>query len=346
MNNRIALAGCGNVGTALLEILQEKRSELAGKYGFKFEVVLICDLMKGTIMDPQGLDLDKVLDAIHNKRGFMNFPPVRGTFEDLLDASRATVMAEATPTNLKTGEPGMTHIKAALSRGINVTTTNKGPISLALDELEKLAADCGARLRFEGTVMSGTPFISMIRTGMVGCQVKKIEGILNGTTNFMLTKMGGGLSYAQALEEAQARGYAEADPTGDVEGWDAAVKVSIMAKIFFGRELPVAAVDRTGITELTPEKVRDAAAAGCKVKLLAGLEEGPHGFSAYVAPRNVPFSNPLSSIDGATNAVTITTDNLGPVTIIGPGAGRRETGQALLEDIYAFCREKKSSQME
>ena len=346
MNNRIALAGCGNVGTALLEILQEKRSELAGKYGFKFEVVLICDLMKGTIMDPQGLDLDKVLDAIHSKRGFMGFPPVRGTFEDLLDASRATVMAEATPTNLKTGEPGLTHIKAALARGINVATTNKGPISIALDELERLAADCGAALRFEGTVMSGTPFFNMIRNGMVGCRVKKIEGILNGTTNFMLTKMGEGRNYAEALAEAQSNGYAEADPTGDVEGWDAAVKVSIMSKLFFGKAVSVFDVDRTGIAGITPEKVRDAAAAGCKVKLLAGVEDGPKGFRAYVAPKNVPFADPLSSIDGATNAVTVTTDNLGPVTIIGPGAGRRETGQALLEDIYSFCREKKASQME
>jgi homoserine dehydrogenase len=231
-------------------------------------------------------------------------------------------------------------MKAALSHGVSVATTNKGPISLALDELVKLGKEHGAGLRYEGTVMSGTPFINMIKCGMVGCKVKKIEGILNGTTNFMLTKMAEGKTYAQALAEAQSRGYAEADPTGDVEGWDAAVKVSIMAKIFFGRELPVTGVDRTGITGVTPEKVRNAAAAGCKVKLLAGLEEGPKGFRAYVAPKNVPFENPLAPIDGATNAVTITTDNLGDVTIIGPGAGRRETGQALLEDIYAFSRGK------
>ena len=340
MNNKIALAGCGNVGTALLEILQEKRSELAGKYGFTFEVVLICDLMKGNIADSQGLDLGKVLDAIHTRRGFAELPQARGTFAEMLESSHATVLAEATPMDLKTGEPGMTHMKTALSHGVSVVTTNKGPISLALDELVKLGAEHGASLRFEGTVMSGTPFISMIREGMVGCKVKKVAGILNGTTNFMLTKMGEGLTYDQALEEARSHGYTEADPSMDVEGWDPAVKVSIMAKIFFGMDVPVTKVDRTGITGITPGKVMEAAAAGCKVKLLAGVEEGPKGFHAFVKPAKVPFSDPLASIDSATNAVTITTDNLGDVTIIGPGAGRRETGQALLEDIFALCRGK------
>ena len=338
MQNRIALVGCGNVGTALLEILNEKRAELDSKYGFKFEVVLICDLMKGTVMDPLGLDLAQVLNALHTKRSFMDFPPVRGTFPEMLQSSGATVLAEATPTDLRTGEPGLSHIKAALARGMSVTTSNKGPLAVAFDELAKLAEECGGQFRYEGAVMSGTPLISMLQSGMAGCTVRKVQGILNGTTNYLITEMGEGKSYAQALEDAQARGYAEADPSGDVEGWDAAVKVSILSKILFGRDVPVADVERTGITGVTPERVAEAREAGFAVRLLAGIDNSESGFRAWVAPKDVPLSEPLASISGATNAVTITTDNLGDVTLVGPGAGRRETGQALLADIIAFSK--------
>lgn len=331
--HNIALVGCGNVGTALLEILHEKKGELAEKYGFNYQVTLISDLMKGTISDPQGLDLEAVLNAIRTKHSFIDFPPVRGTLCDLLDSSRATMLAEATPTNLKNGEPGLSNIKAALSRGIHVTTTNKGPIAVAFDELTALAKACGARLRYEGVVMSGTPLLHMLQSGMAGCAVQKLEGILNGTTNFMLTKMDEGLTYAEALEEATERGYAEADPSGDVEGWDAAVKVSILAKILFGADIPVSGIDRQGITEVTPKKIKEAKEAGYKVKLIAGIENTPHGLHAYVAPKEIQSSHPLASIGGATNAVTITSDNLGETTLIGAGAGRRETGQALLADL-------------
>ena len=158
----IAIAGCGNVGTALLEILHEKRVELADKYGFDFQVTLITDLMKGTILDPKGLDLEKVLDAIHTKNSFEDLNQVKGTFCELLEKSRTTMLAEATPTNIKTGEPGLTHIKAALAQGINVTTTNKGPVSIAFDELTTLAKSCGAKFRYEGVVMSGTPLLQML----------------------------------------------------------------------------------------------------------------------------------------------------------------------------------------
>ena len=272
MINKIALAGCGNVGTALLEILHEKKDELREKYGFEYKVVLVSDLMKGVIMDPEGLDLGAALESVRETRTFEKLPRAEGSFEELLERSGATVLAEGTPTNLKTGEPGLTHIRAALSRGISVTTTNKGPIALAFDELTELAKANGAQLSYEGVVMSGTPLIDMMKNGVAGCSVLKLEGILNGTTNFMLTKMGEGMEYGAALAEAQALGYAEADPTGDVEGWDAAVKVSILAKILFGADVPVDKVERTGITKVTPPQIEEAKKNGRAVKLLAGLD--------------------------------------------------------------------------
>ena len=164
--------------------------------------------------------------------------------------------------------------------------------------------------------MSGTPLIDMMKNGVAGCSVLKLEGILNGTTNFMLTKMGEGMEYGAALAEAQALGYAEADPTGDVEGWDAAVKVSILAKILFGADVPVDRVERTGITKVTPAQIEEAKKNGRAVKLIAGLDAS----------------------GAQLNAITVTTDNLGDVTLIGPGAGRRETGQALLGDMIRMSR--------
>jgi homoserine dehydrogenase len=334
--HNIALAGCGNVGTALLEILHGKQGELKDKYGFDFRVTMITDLMKGTIIDPEGLDLEKVIKAIQTKHSFEAFPQAAGPFGELLEKSHATMLAEATPTNLKTGEPGLTHIREALSRGISVTTTNKGPIAVAFDELNKIAKEHNAKLRYEGVVMSGTPLLHMLQEGMAGAAVEKIEGILNGTTNFILTKMEGGSTYAQALEEAISLGYAEADPSGDVDGWDAAVKVAILAKIIFGKDIPVSEVERQGITRITPDKIKEARDAGFSIKLIAGITILPQGPYLYVTPKEIPFSHPLASIGGATNAVTITTDNLGEVTLIGPGAGRRETGQALLGDLISM----------
>ena len=150
--------------------------------------------------------------------------------------------------------------------------------------------------------------------------------------------MGEGMEYGAALAEAQALGYAEADPTGDVEGWDAAVKVSILAKILFGADVPVDKVERTGITKVTPPQIEEAKKNGCAVKLLAGLDASSSRLRAYVEPKEIPMSHPLASINGATNAITVTTDNLGDVTLIGPGAGRKETGQALLGDMIRMSR--------
>ena len=338
MINKIALAGCGNVGTALLELLCETKDELREKYGFEYKVVLVSARSKGTIMNPEGIDLGAALGSLRETRTFEKLQRAEGTFEELLKRSGATVLAECTPTNLKTGEPGLTHIRAALSRGIGVTTVNKGPISLALDELTALAKADGARLSYEGVVMSGTPVIDMIKSGLAGCAVKKFEGILNGTTNFMLTKMAEGAEYGAALAEAQSLGYAEADPTGDVEGWDAAVKVSILAKILFGADIPVEKIERTGITRITPAQLEAAKKNGCAVKLIAGIDASGAQLRAYVEPKEIPLSHPLASINGGTNAITVTTDNLGDVTLIGPGAGRRETAQALLGDIIRMSR--------
>ncbi|MEG1602233.1 MAG: homoserine dehydrogenase [Cloacibacillus sp.] len=333
MINNIALAGCGNVGTALLELLHDKQDELREKYGFEFKVVLISDLMKGVVMNAEGLDLDAVLAALHERRSFSGFMQAAQPFDELLHESGATILAECTPTDLKTGGAGLSHLRSALARGISVATTNKGPLAVAFDELTHTAEECGARLAYEGVVMSGTPLIDMVKNGIAGCSVLGFEGILNGTTNFILTKMGEGATYADALIEATSLGYAEADPSGDVEGWDAAVKVAILSKIIYGKEVQVKDITRIGITQITPRQIEEARKAGFAIKLIAGVRFDSFGMHPYVMPKEISLASPLASINGATNAITIQTDNLGDITISGPGAGRRETAQALLGDM-------------
>lgn len=335
MLNRIALAGCGNVGTALLEILHDKKDELENKYGFRYEVTLIYDLMKGITVDPSGLDLGQVLRNIETNNAISNPGLTHNDFASLLDMSGATTLAEATPTNLETGEPGLSHIRAAISRGISVATTNKGPLAVAWDELTSSAKDRGTQFRYEGVVMSGTPLIHMLEHGIAGADVVKFEGILNGTTNFILSKMDEGITYIDALEEAKSLGYAEANPTADIDGWDSAVKVSILTRIIFGKKIPVTDVERLGISEITTEMIEEARRRGNKIKSIAGIEKVNGVLRGYARPQEIPSDHPLASVSGAVNAVKITTDNLGDIMLTGPGAGRKETGQALLADLIA-----------
>jgi homoserine dehydrogenase len=204
---------------------------------------------------------------------------------------------------------------------------------LDLVGLKKLADENGMAIRYESSVLSGTPLLNLVRGPLAGCVVEKVEGIVNGTTNYILTMMERGAEYADALKEAQRLGYAETDPTGDVEGFDAAVKVCIMAQEFFGHRLPLAAVDRVGITAVTAGELKTAQAEGKRIKLIAGVKKSGGTVLGYVKPLAIDLGHPLASVMGATNAVCLTTDNLGDVTISGPGAGARETAQGLLSDI-------------
>lgn len=339
MKHNIAISGCGNVGTALLELLHEKRAELAQKYGFEFEITLIVDLIKGTVADAKGLDLQHVIDAVHAKNSFEGAAPkAQGDFGELLDKAKVTMLCEATPTNVETGEPALSHIKAALSRGIDVSTTVKGPLSLAYDELMSLAKGHNSHLQFEGVVMSGTPLIALLDNGLAGCKILKIEGIINGTTNFILSKMYNGASYEEAFNTAKELGYTETDPSGDIDAWDPAVKTVILAKKLYGETISVKDVDRTGIANVTLEDMEQAKADSCTIKLIAGVENNHGQIKAYVTPKKIPLTHPLAGVNGAINAATIYTDNLGTTTIIGPGAGRRATGQALLLDLLTMAR--------
>ncbi|RLF84459.1 homoserine dehydrogenase [Thermococci archaeon] len=340
MKWKIGIIGFGNVGQALVRILHAKKGILKKKYSFDFKVMAIADPIKGSVYDENGLDLKEIVDLLNTKGNIRDYS--RGITDldsiKMIKETNTNLIVEATPTNVKTGEPGLTHIKTALENKKHVVTTNKGPIALAYPELMKLAKENNVYLRFEGTVLSGTPSINLALEALAGCDILKVQGIVNGTTNFILTKMEEGMSYEDALKEAQRLGYAEADPTADVEGWDAAVKTVIIANVMMGGDITIKDVDRKGITEITLEDVKKAKENKKRIKLIAEVYREGEKIKARVSPKELPLTHPLANVMGAINALTFTTDHLGDVTIIGPGAGRIETGQALLNDILAIHR--------
>jgi homoserine dehydrogenase len=234
-------------------------------------------------------------------------------------------------------------MRQALERGLHAVTTNKGPIALHYPELHALAIRKGVQIGIEGTVMSGTPTLRLGSELLAGAGISRVQGIVNGTTNYILTQMESGATYADALAEAQAKGYAEADPSGDVEGFDAAGKVVILANVLMGAAIHMDDVDRQGITKLTPEDIASARADGQRWKLIASVEKTAAGVNASVRPTRLPITHPLASVSGPTNAVTFSTTLLGDVTLIGPGAGRLATGYAILSDLLAIARSTPAS---
>jgi len=332
---RLTFIGFGTVGQGLAQILLEKGPSLQAVYGFQPVVVAVSDTLKGAVYDPKGLDLGLLLEVVGDTGRVDAYP--RGTkgWDSLqtIRQSNADVVIEVTTTDLETGEPAVSHCKAAFETGKHVATTNKGPLVVAYRELAQLAAERGVQFRFEGTVMSGTPTLRLAVKALAGAEIRRIRGILNGTTNFILTEMEAGRSYRAALQKAQELGYAEADPTADVEGWDAAGKTVILANVLMGSDLKLADVARQGITGLTPREIAAARAEGKRWKLIAQVAREGGRVTARVRPELLPLSDPLAGVGGVTNAITFSTDLLGEVTLVGPGAGGRETGFALLGDL-------------
>jgi len=252
----------------------------------------------------------------------------------------ADIMAEMTYTDIETGEPATSHIKEALQQGMNVTTSNKGPAALYYKKLKKLASDNGVKLFIEGTVMSGTPVFNLARECFAANRITEISGILNGTTNYILTKMeNGGWSYKDALKKAQELGYAEADPTADVEGHDALAKVVILSNCLLDGDILPEDVHCEGISNITLADIKSAAEEGMRYKLIGSTKIEEDSITASVKPVKLELSDSLASIGGATNALTFKTDLLGEVTIQGPGAGKIETGFSIFVDIMTILRQ-------
>ncbi|AXF54936.1 homoserine dehydrogenase [Salicibibacter kimchii] len=343
MHHKVALLGFGGVGQGFLKMIKEKNEALRTQYGQSIEIVSISDISKGSMHHDDGLDMDKVVSSLQEDNTLFHYvdePGLEKGWSTLttIKKTNANIVVELTPTDIDSGQPAIDHCRMALSSGKHVVTTNKGPVVNAYRELTQLAARNSVYFFFEGTVMSGTPALKMPTETLAGNDIQQIRGILNGTTNSMLTEMANGLPYAHALSNAQSKGYAEADPTNDIEGYDVQGKVVILANVLMGGNMTRDDIPCQGISHLTGTDIREAKREGKTWKLIGAIEKHGNQVEGYVRPEKLDNTDPLASISGATNAICYQCDLLGEVTLVGAGAGITETGYAVLNDILAIGR--------
>jgi len=327
---RIILIGYGIVGQSFTKLLLSKLVDLYNIYGMKPRIVACVD-NKGSAIDSSGLDIQRLLEIKKNKGTVGEYHRNKTSRLEplqIIENIDAEIVMELTPTNLKDGEPGLSHIISAMKYSKNVITVNKGPLSVAFSSLIELANYNGIMFKFSGTVGGGTPILEFAKRCLKGDRIVSFKGILNGTTNFILSKMEEGLTFKNALKDAQIKGYAETIPSLDIDGFDAAAKLVIMANWLMGMKVALEDVNRTGITKVSTQEVSKALKKGNAIKLIASCENK----KLVVKPMEVSKLNPLC-VNGTLNSVTFSLEYAGNQTIIGRGAGGIETASAVLRDM-------------
>jgi homoserine dehydrogenase len=327
---RIILIGYGVVGQGLTSILMRRRAETVKDYGFNPKIVAVVD-KGGAAINSRGLSLEK-LEALKKKGSVAEdaaFGHPKMSALDVIESVEAEVVVEATSTNVKSAEPALSYITKAFKTGKHVVTTNKGPLALAMPALTELADYNHVYLRFSGTVGGGTPMLEFAKKCLAGDKILAIRGILNGTTNYILTEMAEKhVTFQQALASAQKLGYAETDPSMDVDGIDTACKVVIMANWIMNKKLTLKNVDIKGIRDVSLQALDEAAKRGNTIKLIGSID----GDKPTVKPTEIAKNNPLC-VSGVLNAVTFVSEFAGEETIVGRGAGGMETASAVLRDL-------------
>jgi homoserine dehydrogenase len=328
---RIILIGFGTVGQSLARILTKEKNWLIKNFGFEPQVTAIVD-SRGSCRDDNGLNLDLALKVKEKYGTIQKYPGNRErktTARQVISSAEAEAIIETTPSNFDNGEPGLANIKQSLSAKRHVVTANKGPLALAMPALLELANHMSVQLRFSATVGGGTPFLTFASKCLPGEKILGIHGILNGTTNYILTRMEeASLSFQKALSEAQEKGYAEKNPANDLQGLDTAAKIVIIANWVLKRRISINELETRGIQDVTPEKIRKAKESRSRIKLIGRLTDS----QGSVKPEAVPADNPLC-ISGTLNALSFSTEHAGDVTLIGRGAGGEETASAIIRDL-------------
>jgi len=328
---RVIIVGFGFIGRELVRAFHDKLDEIR-RLDREFKVVGASD-SRGYLYDGEGLDLEK-LSSVKRLSDYSAEYCEGGSAGELIESGGVDLMVEATPTNIKDGEPGLTFIRKALNEGIHVVTSNKGPLVVAFKELTDLAEKKGCHLLYEGTVAGAIPIFSLVKERLRGDKILRISGILNGTTNYILSRMYfEGTSFELALKEAQERGITERDPSYDVDGIDAACKVVILANALMNRGVKLDDVERTGIRRVTQEAVSLAKRSNFAIKLIGIIDR-----RIEVAPKLVPINHPLC-VHGTLNAIHIETDLAREITLVGYGAGK-ETVSAVLNDMLTIMKRK------
>ena len=337
----IAFIGFGNVARSLARLFLRKQSVLARDYGITFSVTGIATGKHGCAVNPDGLDINQALKFVESGQSITPLANSRFPISDslaVIQHSQADFMFENSPVNYETGQPAIDHVRAALNAGMNVSTANKGTVVHGYRELTALAKSKGKVFRFESTVLGGTPLFSAFREAFPAVELLSFKGIINATTNIILSRMEDGETFDQAVRYCQSIGIAETDPSGDVDGRDASIKVAALATVLMNAPLKPQQVDRTGIRGITPEMVKQAKAEGKRWKLVASAERDGEAVKARVAPELVEASSPLYGMMGSSTGLTFRTDVLPDYSVTvserpGLKGGPDETAYGLFADF-------------
>ena len=328
------MCGFGVVGQSLVKLFDSRSEDLYAKYGLKPRVVGVFD-SKGSAVNSSGLDLKKLVETKKKFGSVKEYSKTKNSMSgiDMIKSLEADVLIETTASNYKDAEPGMTHITTAMKKGMHVISVNKGPLALAFPSLLELATYNQVMLKFSGTVGGGTPILDYAKDSLRGERITSFAGILNGTTNYILTNMANGLTFESALKDAKDRGYVEADESLDLDGLDAAAKLVILANWIMGMKVTMPDIKCTGIRKVTTEDIKKAAKKKCAIKLIASCDK-----NLEVGPKEVSIDDPLC-VNGTLNAIAFTSEHSGTQTIIGKGAGGMETASSILRDLLDIRQE-------
>jgi homoserine dehydrogenase len=338
---KLALLGFGNVGRALGRLLLRKQVELKSLYDIGFSITGIATGRHGAAVNPNGLDLERALAGVEGKNGSLESLntglQIKDSF-DFINRSGADVLFENTSVNYQTAQPALDHIRFGLESGMHCLTANKGPVVHAYQELSELAHTKGVKFYFESAVMDGAPIFSLFRETLPAARLLGLYGILNSTTNLILTRMERGETFEEAVAYAQSIGIAETDPSGDIDGWDAAIKVSALVNVMMGVPIKPDQVDRKGIRGLSAEDLQRARQEGKRWKLVCSAKREADAVRARVAPEMIPSSSPLYNIEGTTSIVQFETDVLGLLSVVESDPGPETTAYGLLADFLNAVR--------
>ena len=359
----LVLVGFGHVARRFVRLLDERAGVLLRDHGVDPRVVAISTARHGTARNLDGLDVARAIDLVEQGRSLapLDGPPAGGppsaspgSAAALIAAvaaearasgsARPVVVVETTVLDIAAGQPAIDHVRAALGAGADVITANKGPVAFAYAELDTMARAAGRSFLFEGAVMDGIPIFDLVRETLPAVAVSGFSGVLNSTTNFIITAMERGKRFADALAEMQAAGIAEADASLDVDGWDAAAKASALANVLLGARMTPQMVDRRGIGGLTGEEVRRAADRGRRLKLVARGWRRGDDLHVRVGVEEVPAGHLFATLEGQQNALVLETDLLGEFSIVQLGGGLTQTAYALLADLAALGRRRTDRQ--
>jgi homoserine dehydrogenase len=324
----LAIVGFGNVGRAFLRQLIAKELELRRRYDVRWRLTGVATRRSGWLADPDGLNPLAIL----NNRWPSPQQAAPRNIREWMERSRADVVFEASSLDYQTGQPAIEHLKAALEHGAHAVTANKGPIVHAFPELTTLAREKNKKFLYEATVMDGAPIFAMFPLGLPATEIRGFSGVLNSTTNVVLTEIERGRSFDEAVRRAQAMGIAETDPSSDIDGWDSAVKVVALTIALLGVPIRLDQVQRTGIREISEEKIRSVRNAGMRYKLVCRAERRGDGVDCSVRPELLLASDPLANLEGSSSAVRFDLDIFG-LSMVEHNPGIDATGYGLLADF-------------